>query len=86
MVVSKDDWRKVDLLLLVDRLLILERGLVEVLLQLFICKVNAQLLKAIVLEDLKPENVLFTDNTRSQVKIIDFGSACTEFKGGFEYV
>ena len=36
--------------------------------------------------DLKPENVLFTDSTRSQVKIIDFGSACTEFKGGFEYV
>ena len=36
--------------------------------------------------DLKPENVLFTDASRTQVKIIDFGSACTEFKSGFEYV
>lgn len=36
--------------------------------------------------DLKPENVLFTDSTRSAVKIIDFGSACTEFKSGFVYV
>lgn len=33
--------------------------------------------------DLKPENVLFTDSTCSNVKIIDFGSACTEFKSGF---
>ena len=36
--------------------------------------------------DLKPENVLFTDSTRTGVKIIDFGSACTEFKSGFVYV
>lgn len=36
--------------------------------------------------DLKPENVLFTDSTRTEVKIIDFGSACTEFKSGFSYV
>ena len=36
--------------------------------------------------DLKPENVLFTDATRTAVKIIDFGSACTEFKSGFVYV
>lgn len=36
--------------------------------------------------DLKPENVLFTDSTRKEVKIIDFGSACTEFKSGFVYV
>ena len=36
--------------------------------------------------DLKPENVLFTDGSRREVKIIDFGSACTEFKSGFVYV
>ena len=36
--------------------------------------------------DLKPENVVFTDSTRQAVKIIDFGSACTEFKQGFVYV
>ena len=36
--------------------------------------------------DLKPENILFTDQTRRNVKIIDFGSSCTEFKNGFTYV
>jgi len=36
--------------------------------------------------DLKPENIVFTDRTRQAVKIIDFGAACTEFKGGFTYV
>ena len=36
--------------------------------------------------DLKPENILFTDDSHSAVKIIDFGSACTEFKSGFVYV
>ena len=36
--------------------------------------------------DLKPENVLFTDAARTAVKIIDFGSACTEYKQGFTYV
>lgn len=36
--------------------------------------------------DLKPENILFKDKTRSSIKIIDFGSACTEFKNGFTYV
>ena len=36
--------------------------------------------------DLKPENILFTDKTYRDVKIIDFGSACTEFKNGFTYV
>lgn len=30
--------------------------------------------------------MLFTDATRTGVKIIDFGSACTEFKSGFVYV
>ena len=36
--------------------------------------------------DLKPENILFTDQRFRDVKIIDFGSACTEFKNGFTYV
>ena len=36
--------------------------------------------------DLKPENILFTDDNHTAVKIIDFGSACTEFKSGFVYV
>ena len=36
--------------------------------------------------DLKPENIVFTDKSRKAVKIIDFGSACTEFKTGFSYV
>jgi serine/threonine protein kinase len=29
--------------------------------------------------DLKPENILFTDETRKAVKIVDFGSSCSEF-------
>jgi len=36
--------------------------------------------------DLKPENVLFTNQEHKEVKIIDFGSACTDFKAGFSYV
>lgn len=36
--------------------------------------------------DLKPENVMFTDQTKSQIKIVDFGSSCTEYKSGFKYV
>jgi dual specificity tyrosine-phosphorylation-regulated kinase 2/3/4 len=36
--------------------------------------------------DLKPENVLFTDETKTSIKIIDFGSSCTDHKSGFKYV
>jgi dual specificity tyrosine-phosphorylation-regulated kinase 2/3/4 len=36
--------------------------------------------------DLKPENIMFTDSLKNKVKIVDFGSACTEFKSGFHYV
>jgi len=36
--------------------------------------------------DLKPENILFTDPSHKTAKIIDFGSACTDFKNGFTYV
>ena len=35
---------------------------------------------------MKPENILFTNNQCQDVKIIDFGSACTEYKNGFTYV
>lgn len=36
--------------------------------------------------DLKPENIMFTDQRNQQVKIVDFGSACTDYKTGFKYV
>ena len=36
--------------------------------------------------DLKPENVLFTDDKYSRVKIIDFGSSCDSYQSGFSYV
>jgi dual specificity tyrosine-phosphorylation-regulated kinase 2/3/4 len=35
---------------------------------------------------MKPENILFTDKTSKQVKIIDFGASCEDFKTGFFYV
>ena len=36
--------------------------------------------------DLKPENILFTDKGHNAVRLIDFGSACTDYKNGFTYV
>jgi serine/threonine protein kinase len=36
--------------------------------------------------DLKPENVMFTNDKHTEVKIVDFGSACTDSKTGFKYV
>lgn len=36
--------------------------------------------------DLKPENIMFTDSECKTVKIVDFGSACTDSKTGFKYV
>lgn len=36
--------------------------------------------------DLKPENVMFTNKSKNKVKIVDFGSSCTEYKTGFKYV
>ena len=36
--------------------------------------------------DLKPENILFTDEKCTQVKVIDFGSSCFNYKNGFTYV
>ena len=36
--------------------------------------------------DLKPENILFTDSTKKNIKLIDFGSSCMNYKQGFSYV
>ena len=36
--------------------------------------------------DIKPENVLFTDDKYKAVKIVDFGCSCDGYLGGFEYV
>ena len=35
---------------------------------------------------MKPENILFTDKGHNAVRLIDFGSACTDYKNGFTYV
>ena len=35
--------------------------------------------------DLKPENILFTDETKKSIKLIDFGSACTNKNSNFTY-
>jgi len=42
--------------------------------------------KGIIHCDLKPENVLFTDDSFTQVKLIDFGASCEDCKSGFSYV
>lgn len=36
--------------------------------------------------DMKPENVLFTDDSYTKIKIIDFGASCTCCAAGFTYV
>jgi dual specificity tyrosine-phosphorylation-regulated kinase 2/3/4 len=36
--------------------------------------------------DLKPENVLFKDSIKKDIKIIDFGSGCFDNENGFSYV
>lgn len=36
--------------------------------------------------DLKPENILFSDEKMTNVKLIDFGSSCANYKQGFTYV
>ena len=36
--------------------------------------------------DMKPENVLFTDDTYQNIKIIDFGASCKSCSTGFFYV
>jgi serine/threonine protein kinase len=41
---------------------------------------------AIIHCDLKPENIMFTDTTLQEVKIVDFGSACNNYRKGYKYV
>jgi serine/threonine protein kinase len=36
--------------------------------------------------DMKPENVLFTDENFNRVKVIDFGASCEDCSSGFFYV
>ena len=36
--------------------------------------------------DLKPENIVFKHDTCQQIKIIDFGASCRDYKSGFFYV
>ena len=42
--------------------------------------------KGIIHCDIKPENILFTDNKFEKVKIIDFGASCDDYSSGFFYV
>jgi len=42
--------------------------------------------KSVIHCDMKPENVLFTDDTYSNIKIIDLGASCEHFSSGFTYV
>lgn len=42
--------------------------------------------KGIIHCDIKPENILFTDEKVDKVKIIDFGTSCENYKTGFSYV
>ena len=36
--------------------------------------------------DMKPENIIFTDEKYRNVKIIDFGASCQDYSSGFFYV
>lgn len=36
--------------------------------------------------DLKPENIIFTDDSYKNIKIIDFGASCQDCSSGFFYV
>ena len=36
--------------------------------------------------DLKPENIIFTDDSYKNIKIIDFGASCQDCASGFFYV
>ena len=36
--------------------------------------------------DLKPENIVFKDKNCQDIKIIDFGASCRDWKNGFFYV
>lgn len=36
--------------------------------------------------DIKPENILFSDDSLSNIKLIDFGASCEDCTTGFFYV
>lgn len=42
--------------------------------------------KQVIHCDMKPENVLFTDDSVNSVKLIDFGASCESCQSGFFYV
>lgn len=42
--------------------------------------------KGVIHCDMKPENVLFTDDKNENIKIIDFGASCENCQSGFFYV
>lgn len=42
--------------------------------------------KGVIHCDVKPENILFVDDKFRDVKLIDFGSSCENYKLGFSYV
>lgn len=42
--------------------------------------------KSIIHCDMKPENIIFTDQKCQNIKIIDFGASCTDCASGFFYV
>lgn len=42
--------------------------------------------RSIIHCDMKPENVIFTDDKYQNIKIIDFGASCTSCANGFTYV
>lgn len=42
--------------------------------------------KGVIHCDIKPENILFTDENADQIKVIDFGASCENYQTGFSYV
>jgi serine/threonine protein kinase len=42
--------------------------------------------KSVIHCDMKPENILFTDESCQNIKIIDFGASCENYSQGFFYV
>lgn len=42
--------------------------------------------KGVIHCDMKPENILFTDDTHQSIKLIDFGASCENCQQGFFYV
>uniref|UniRef100_A0A182KIA5 Uncharacterized protein n=1 Tax=Anopheles christyi TaxID=43041 RepID=A0A182KIA5_9DIPT len=72
LIVHKLDVLPVDALVIVLLLLELEDVLYEKLLQIFVRKVNAKLLKAVVIEVLEPEDIQHTDGTaRRRFRFVD---------------